>query len=170
MLKLRNNIFENITATPKEHYTFHFDAEDLDLFDKKYMDGMKKRFIIHLALILLLFVYGIFLFEGFAWCAVGTLIVVPLYIKAVSMIKKENLKRKEQYPNALFDYTLYDGFLVVWISSNDSVRQRRVYLYEIKKARIVGNLVALEIDHQLYLMKKDELMENSYFLSICTKK
>ena len=43
-------------------------------------------------------------------------------------------------------------------------------LHEIKKARIIKNLVVLEIENELYLMRKNELVENSYFLSICAKK
>ena len=70
----------------------------------------------------------------------------------------------------MYDYTLYDEFLIVWISSDDAVRQIKVRLDEIKKSQVIADVIVMEIDGQLFLMKKDELVENSYFLTVCNKK
>ena len=42
MLQLKNNIFENIETTPKEHYTFQFDPSAIVPVEKKYIGLMKK--------------------------------------------------------------------------------------------------------------------------------
>ena len=69
-----------------------------------------------------------------------------------------------------YGYTLYDDFLIGWMSSDDGIRQIKVRLDEIKKAQVIADILVMEIDGQLFLMKKDKLVENSYFLSICSKK
>ena len=171
MPKLKNNIFEDITAAPKEHYTFNFDGDELTPVEKKYINRLKIRGLIVTAAILVLLLDGIFFTEDMIWFSLGMLYVWEvLHIGTIIRTKKMYEKRRASFSNTLYDYTLYDSFLIVWISSNDSIRQRKILLHEIKKARIIENLVVLEIENELYLMRKNELVENSYFLSICAKK
>ena len=92
------------------------------------------------------------------------------HIKGITAYKKLYAKSNDRYAKTLYDYTLYDNFLIVWISSEDAIRQIKVKLDEIKKAQVIADILVMEIDGQLFLMKKDKLVENSYFLSICSKK
>lgn len=171
MLKLKNDIFEDITAAPKEHYTFNFGGDELTPVEKKYINRLKIRGLIVTAAILALLLDGIFFTEDMIWFSLGMLYVWEvLHIGTIIRTKKMYEKRRASFSNTLYDYTLYDSFLIVWISSDDSIRQRKILLHEIKKARIIKNLVVLEIENELYLMRKNELVENSYFLSICAKK
>lgn len=171
MLKLKNDIFEDITAAPKEHYTFNFDGDELTPVEKKYINRLKICGLIVTAAILVLLLDGIFFTEDMIWFSLGMLYVWEiLLVGTIIRTKKMYEKRRASFSNTLYDYTLYDSFLIVWISSNDSIRQRKILLHEIKKARIIKNLVVLEIENELYLMRKNELVENSYFLSICAKK
>lgn len=171
MLKLKNDIFEDITAAPKEHYTFNFGGDELTPVEKKYINRLKIRGLIVTAAILLLLLDGIFFTEDMIWFSLGMLYVWEiLLVGTIIRTKKMYEKRRASFSNTLYDYTLYDSFLIVWISSDDSIRQRKILLHEIKKARIIKNLVVLEIENELYLMRKNELVENSYFLSICAKK
>ncbi len=171
MLKLKNDIFQDITATPKEHYTFNFGGDELTPVEKKYINRLKIRGLIMYAYILILFVQGIFFREATIWFSLGMFCVwTVVYIGTIIGHKKMYEKRRASFSNTLYDYTLYDSFLIVWISSDDSIRQRKILLHEIKKARIIKNLVVLEIENELYLMRKNELDEGSYFLSICDQK
>ena len=171
MLKLKNDIFEDITAAPKEHYTFNFGGDELTPVEKKYINRLKIRGLIVTAAILALLLDGIFFTEDMIWFSLGMLYVWEvLHIGTIIRTKKMYEKRRASFSNTLYDYTLYDSFLIVWISSDDSIRQRKILLHEIKKARIIKNLVVLEIENEPYLMRKSELVENSYFLSICAKK
>ena len=43
-------------------------------------------------------------------------------------------------------------------------------LYEIKDVYMLGDTVIFEADGQLFPLKKDGLIENSYFLMRCAKK
>ena len=171
MPKLKNDIFEDITAAPKEHYTFNFGGDELTPVEKKYINRLKICGLIVTAAILVLLLDGIFFIEDMIWLSLGMLYVWEvLLVGTIIRTKKMYEKRRASFSKTLYDYTLYDSFLIVWISSDDSIRQRRILLHEIKKARIIKNLVVLEIENELYLMRKNELVENSYFLSICAKK
>lgn len=171
MPKLRNDIFEDITAAPKEHYTFNFGGDEVVPVEKKYINRLKIRGLILYAYMLILFVYGIFFIEDMIWFSLGMFCVwTVVYLGTIIGAKKAHEKRRTRVSNTLYDYTLYDGLLVAWISSDDIIRQKKILLHEIKKARIIKNLVVLEIENELYPMRKNELVENSYFLGICDKK
>ena len=171
MLQLKNNIFENIETTPKEHYTFQFDPSAIVPVEKKYIGLMKKRMLGSIIAGLLLIIIGIFSDRAFLGFGVGVLFIsVVGHIKGISAYKKLYAKSKDKYTKTLYDYTLYDDFLIVWISSDDAIRQIKVRLDEIKKAHVIADILVMEIDGQLFLMKKDELVENSYFLTDCNKK
>ena len=171
MSKLKNNIFEDITAAPKEHYTFRFEPDEIDPIQKKYTNKMKMPGLIAPAVIMLLLFNGIFFNEDMIWFSFGVLFVwITMGIGVVLGSKKMYEKRRAKFSNTLYDYTLYDNFLIVWISSDDSIRQRKILLHEIKRAITIKNFVVVEIDNELHLMRKRELAADSYFLSICDKK
>ena len=63
--------------------------------------------------------------------------VATLEAALTSAYKKLYAKSKDKYTKTLYDYTLYDDFLIVWISSDDAIRQIKVRLDEIKKAQVI---------------------------------
>ena len=171
VLELKNNIFENIEATPKEHYTFQFDPSAIVPVEKKYIGLMKKRMLGSIIASIILVIAGVFSDRAFLGFGIGVLFIsVVGHIKGITAYKKLYAKSNDRYAKTLYDYTLYDNFLIVWISSEDAIRQIKVKLDEIKKAQVIADILVMEIDGQLFLMKKDKLVENSYFLSICSKK
>ena len=60
VLELKNNIFENIEATPKEHYTFQFDPSAIVPVEKKYIGLMKKRMLGSIIASIILVIAGVF--------------------------------------------------------------------------------------------------------------
>ena len=171
MPELKNNLFEHIDATPKEHYTFHIDASAIVPVEKKYVGLMTKRMIFTLTPALLLLILDLLWNYGLGGFAIGVLFVSAVgHIKMISAYKKLCEKRKEACASTLYDYTLYDSFMIIWISSEDGIRQKKVKLGNIKKAQIIADVVVLEIDGELFLLKKEELEQSSYFLAICSKK
>lgn len=169
MPELKSNIFENIDAIPKEHYTFQLDASAIAPVEKKYVGLMIKRMIFALTPALVLLVLELLWNYDFGGFALGVLLVSAVeHIRAISAYKKLYETQKDTYANTLYDYTLYDGFLIIWISSEDGIRQKKVKLVDIKKAQIIEGVVAMEISGELFLMRKEELIQNSYFLTICT--
>ncbi len=171
MLKLKSNLFEGIEEDPKEHYTFQFDPDMIVPMEKQYAVPIKIRMLISVLSSMVLVIVGIFTDRAIVGFGIGVLLIsVVGHLKGLSAYKRYYAKNKEKYAHTLYDYTLYDRFLIVWISSENAFRQIKVGLDEIKKVRILADTLVMEIDGQLFLMKKDELVEQSYFLTICNKK
>ena len=171
MIELKNNIFANIEDTPKEHYTFQFDPDKVVPVEKKYIGFMKKRMLGSIVASILLVIIGVLSDRAFLGFAIGVLFISMVgHIKGISAYKKLFEKSKEKYKTTFYDYTLYDDFLIVWISSDDAIGQKKIKLGEIKKTQIIEDFLVMEIEGQLFLMNKDELIDNSYFLTICNKK
>ena len=171
MLNLKNNIFENIEDTPKEHYTFHFDPGTIAPVEKKYIGLLVKRMLASVLSGIVLILYGIFSDRAILGFGIGVLFIsIVAHIKGISAYKKLYAKSKKRYERTLYDYTLYENFLIIWIASEDAIRQLKVNFDEIKKVQQIANLFVMEIDGQLFLLKKDELIEDSYFLTLCKQK
>ena len=168
MTELKNNLFENITDTPKEHYTFNFSSEEIAPVEKKYMGILIKRMIVSIVASMILIICGILSHTVIIGIAAGILFIsLVSHIKSISAYKKIYAKSRDKYPRTVYDYTLYDNFLVIWISSDTSIRQTKVLYTDIKKAQIIADLVVLEIEGQLFLMRKSELAKDSFFLKAC---
>ncbi len=136
MLELKNNIFEDIQDAPKEHYTFQFEPDTVSPVEKKYVGYMKKRMLFFIIIGIIIMICGIFSDRTIVGFAIGVLFVgIVGHIKGVLTYKSIFTKGKEKYKTTLYDYTLYDSFLIIWISSKNSIRQMNVKLDEIKKLK-----------------------------------
>ena len=136
MPQLKNNIFEDIQDTPKEHYTFSFDRDSVVPVYKKYMGSMKKRMVGSIISGLILIIIGILskgnIITGFG--IGGLLISVTGHIKVISSYKKLFTKRMDMMcGKSIYDYTLYEDFLIVWISCFGKCSQRTVACYLLAK-------------------------------------
>ena len=171
MSELKKDLFADILDAPKEHYTFRFEPSQLTPVEKAYIGGLIKRMILSAILGIYVIVCGIFLDRWIIGFGVGMLLVtLILHIKNLRISKALYAKAKENYPKTVYDYSLYNGFMMVWISAENAIRQMRIALSEIQKAKIISDLLVMEIDGQLFLMKKEELREDSYFLSIAQRR
>lgn len=97
MPKLRNNLFEDITDTPKEHYTFQFEPESVVPVEEKYIGLLVKRMIVSIIATVILVIFGFFSDGAFLSFATGVLFIgVVVHIKGISSYKKLYAKRKVQ--------------------------------------------------------------------------
>ncbi len=171
MPELKNSLFEEITETPKEHYTFQLDPKSIRPIEKKYIGRTVRVMILAIIFAIAFFIYGTatknLVVIGMAISYLIIAIIFPA--KAISTTKKSYAKARERYETTVFDYTLYENYFIVWLSSDKSVRQVRYGLNEIRRAMIIADFVVMEIEGQIYIMKKNELIEDSFFLKICTK-
>ncbi len=171
MLELKNNIFENIEDTPREHYTFHFEPHELAPVGKKYTGRMKTCLFLSVAIDVLLIALAVLMEGAKVGVALGFWLAITLmFLMLVRVYKKTWQKTNERYKTTLFDYTLYDDFLIVWMASENRIRQMKVALSEIKKVQTVAGILVMEIDGQLFLMKKQALVDHSVFLTLGNQK
>jgi len=171
MLEPQKDLFENMQGEIIEHYRFQFDPDQVTPVEKAYVSVLVKRMVLFIVVCVALMAIGFWCGELLIAAAVGMLYIgVVDHIKIISAYKKIYAKGKKKYLTSVYDYTLYSNYLMIWISSKNAIRQMRVGLNEITKAQVIGAFVVLEIDNQLFLLKKEELAANSYFLSICKTK
>lgn len=166
-MELKKDIFEGITAEPREHYTVQIDPASVAPVKKKYIGKLIKRMIIGILCGVILLFFG---FSSVFYLGMGlgiVLLVSASHITVISNTKKQYAKAEAKYPCTVYDYTLYDEFLIVCLSSDTGIIQTKYRLQELVRVEIVGSLVTLELDGPLFFINRDALPENSYFLSRC---
>lgn len=165
----KKDIFEDVQAEPLEHYTFQIDPASMEPVEKKYIGKLIKRMIIGIlcGVILLFFGFSNVFYFGMGFAI--ALFVSVSFIVAISNTKKSYAAAKEKYAHSLFDYALYDDCLVIEANSEKGITKKKCQLNEIARAEEIGGLIVLEIDRQLWLLNKNELIENSYFIERCAQ-
>jgi len=167
MLEPKINIFDTIEEMPREHYRFVFDGARL----KKVKRKQALRFYIFILLGIMYFMWGMaHTFRDQPFTA-GVMIGVSVFIVIMfSFALRRYCKSWAEYvrklPATVYDYTVFGTFFVVWISSEDGIRQKKFQFTDIQKAQVVGEFVQLQLEGNLYLLEKDALAENSVFRSI----
>ena len=169
MSEMKKDLFSDVRDTVREHYTFCFSAEEYKPVTKKYKSAYNKRMTVIVAFALLIIAFGIFadepLFLGFG---IGGLPpAIGVYARTMSVYKARNSKFCAELSRVSYDFTLYDSYLIVWISSDTSIRQRKFAFKEIKRAEKIGGLVVLEMDDALWILRASDLIPNSWFIRIC---
>jgi hypothetical protein len=168
---MKTNLFENIEDTPREHYTFHFEPHEIAPVARKYTGRMKKRLLLSVAIVVCLIALDVLMEGAGVAFALGFWIATALmFFMLVRGYKKTWQKTSERYKTTLFDYTLYDDFLIVWMASENRIRQMKVNFSEIKRVQTVEGILVMEIDGQLFLMKKHALVDHSFFLTLGNQK
>ncbi len=169
MLEPKKDLFENIQEEPLEHYTLQVDPQKVAPVEKAQLASYKRRMLTVIALFAIACVFGIQSHaQVVTGLALGSLFcIVVAYFKSLSTYKKAFAKSALRFSETVYDYSLYHDYLIVWISSEQSIKQMKYQLSDIKKAQIIADFVVLEIDGRLFLLNKDELTPNSYFISRC---
>ena len=171
MNELKNDLFEGITEEPREHYTFRFTKEELIPVEKQQIRRML------LKLLLFILASGLFALVGAlegVQAVIGfgfgcVFIGIIYYVKGLRNYKKLMAMRRWQVADTIYDYTVFDGYMILWLSASDSVRQKKVHFSAVK-GEIVDNYVVLTIDGALYPLHKGELAQDSAFLALCQKR
>ena len=171
MTELKKSLFDEITESPKEHYTFRFSLEELTPISKTYLRRFILRPIPFILLLIICCAFGTSSSSVNTGLASGLLFCVLL----IYFISCRNYKKRFKLSSAktiecVYDYTVYENFFVIWISSNDSIKQKRIYLSDVKEARAVGELLVTQLDDGLYMLRRSELEADSVFFKLCDKK
>ncbi|MBQ8848718.1 MAG: hypothetical protein IJ011_00110 [Clostridia bacterium] len=170
MLELKKDLFADIQDEPREHYRFKVDPKRSEEIEKRYVSMYVRGLVFSLIYSVIVTVIGI-IFDGsiIGFGVAFFVIFAVIFIKAIAVYKKTFKQVKEKFPNTVYDYALYDDFLTVYVSSDESIRQVKIKLADIKRFWSTASYVVMEYQGQLFLIDKNELTENSYFLSRCKK-
>lgn len=103
--------------------------------------------------------------DGICGLGIGMLLTgLSGYIKSIHITKKANAVGIPHVATSVYDYTVFGGYAVIWVCNENTVLQARVTPTDIQKSRAVEGLIVLQIRGRLYLLRKNELAEGSFFL------
>ena len=164
-LEPKNSLLEDMKELPREHYTFQIDPKSVLPVEKKYIGRLVKMMLAFIACCTLLIVLCTFWYgRGMVGFSIGLLFMgIVVYTRMIVLHEAIFKKSRQRYATTVYDYTLYENALIVWISSDRLIRQMRIGLSEIRNLREIADFFVFEFDKQLFLLKKDVLAENSYF-------
>lgn len=169
-MELKNDIFAGINDEVKEHYTFTFTREEVMPVKKKQTAKLKKRFLFPVIYGMICLIGAIFTDNTILDFGLGIAFAAfVLNTKMLSGFKKSYAASEDMIEKTVYDYTIYENYLIIWLSSDKCVRQMKLYFNEIKSIQDIDGIISLETTGGLYLLKKDELAEESFFLSACKK-
>lgn len=171
MAELRKDLFADIADEPREHYTFRFSAEEARRVANTTVSSLARRMFLTIVLCAVIVLVGAVQgSDGICGWGAGTLLIgLAGYIKSIHITKKANAVGIPHVAASVYDYTVFGGYAVIWVCNENTVLQVRVTPADIQKSRIVAGLVVLQIRGRLYLLRKNELAEGSFFLRGVTK-
>ena len=136
MAELKNDLFADIQDEVKEHYTFTFTKDEVVPIGKKNALSIKKKLIFFILFGVICAICGIVSDKAVADFGVGAMImVIVMYAKLLSNYKKSVNASIEKIEKTVYDYTIYRDFMIIWLSSDTSIRQTKVALNEIKNIK-----------------------------------
>lgn len=166
MAELRKDLFADIADEPREHYTFRFSAEEARQVANAAVSSLARRmFLMIVPCAVIVLIGAVQHSDGICGLGIGMLLTgLSGYIKSIHITKKANAVGIPYVAASVYDYTVFDGYAVIWVCNENTVLQVRVTPTDIQKSRAVAGLIVLQIRGRLYLLRKNELAEGSFFL------
>jgi len=156
---------------PKEVYVFKYEKSDLQNVFKKARFPLIKRAIIFMLACSVLFIFfaAAEANETIIGLLLGYFLIgVISHIKGYFIYKKSWKNVESRILQSTYSYEIFEGYFVLNISRNEEItRTLKIYFDDIEKIQVFGNYLVLQISGQSYIIKKDVLIPESAFISIC---
>ena len=159
---------------PREAYTFQYTKDDLLEVFKQLRTPFIKRAIRSTLACAVLFIFLVAaeapdLLIGFV---LGYLLIsIVIQINGYRAYKKACLPTENIFPKNTYSYSIYDQhFMLNIIRNEETARTQKVYFDDIKKVESLKNHIILNISDQIFIIKKEILVENSVFFSLGERK
>lgn len=164
-MEIRRNLLECIDQPIQEQYTFQLTPEKLNEVEEYYLSRIRNRILLCFLLLVPVILVGLWTSEGLVAFTCAVLMIGVIRFATIIHTTKQNAKSaRKRYLKTWFTYTLYGECLAVQISSESEYKEMIVELDDIKKIREFDAVIALEINQILYIIDKQILPEESYFL------
>ena len=157
---------ENI---PCEIYRFDFSKDELKPIQLLQMESVYRKPIIFalVCVCLIIFSIGTSAPDIIVAFASGVLFTGAVYhIKNILAYKKAWNKAFEKICRSAYEYKIFENYLTVSIyRENEKMREVKCYYTDIEKTQLLGNWLTVQIGGQLFIVRKNELKENSTLFS-----
>ena len=156
---------------PKEAYVFKYEKSDLQEVFKKARFPLIKRAIIFTLACIVLFV---FLAAAEANDTIIGLLLGYFLLGVISHIKgyfaygKAWKVSENRLLESTYSYEIFEGYFILNISKNEEITKTfKIYFEDIEKIQSFGNYLVFQIAGQSYIIKKDDLISESAFITFC---
>ena len=164
---------------PNETYQFAFTKEEIEEVYRIQRDSVYKKPCIFLIVLVLFIILTLFYpaHTAITMFYVGAFLVcLTAVIKGFLMYKKAWAQSIERIPENVYEYRLFDEYIDIKIfHRGEMTRNSKCYYKDIEQLKQYGSWIFLQYGGQLFLMRQNELKENSglyaymYKLSANTK-
>lgn len=174
MAEIENNInsaeVNGDEGLPKESYLFGFSPFELEDIYIHYRNKTIKNFLLFLISPIALFLMSVYLFQFrfitglVAGVAIG---IVINSLKSFNNIKKTFEKSIEEITKNIYEYRVYDNYLIVTMRQNDEIiKIAKVYFKDIEQKFDAGSNLYIAFRNQTIILKKSGLSQGSVFYSL----
>lgn len=156
-------------ASPVEACKFSFSKEELKKIHRMQMKDLYKKLIIFItaSIFLIIFAIGINTPDSIIYFIFGAALVsIVFQIKTILAHNSVLKKSAERVCRSTYEYKFFEDYLTVSIYRNgEKIREAKCCYTDIEKIQPLGSWLTVQFGGQLYIIKKDELKENSAFFS-----
>lgn len=153
---------------PNEQYRFSFSKDELNDIHKIQMTQYYNRSAIIFTFLILYIVSvassGANFYSGFT---LG-LIMLLFLISVKSIIDNRSSWKKQANIMCIseYEYKVFDDRLIISIfRENEKIRESKCYIKNIERIQSAGRFIFVIFDGQMFVIKKSELKDNSFFYS-----
>lgn len=161
---------ENVSEIePNEIYQFNFTKKELNEIYRLQRKNIYRRPIIFTLLCILLIIFsGSTVISGFSF---GMLFIgLVCFIKGISTYNKSWKNSIERICESTYEYKIFDDYIEVGIyRKNEKTRESKCYYTDIEQIRQFDKWLFFQFGGQSFIVRKNDLKENSVFISYMYK-
>lgn len=161
----------NPTLQPRESYTFTYDKTDLRAVYRKMRRPLVKRTVLFILACAVLFVFltvaeanetVIGLLMGFFLLGIIT------HVGGYLTYRKAWKATEGRVLASTYAYDMFDGYFILNITRDGEVtKTEKIRFAEVERIHPFGGYLVLQIHGQTYILKKDALIPDSAFTTLC---
>lgn len=166
-------VFENTENMPLESYSFTFSEAEYEEVNKGYFQKFLVRVIV-LGVAFAFIIAGIVISDmadivgGFI--AGFSLLYFVISLSGLLKVQKSWKRTKEKICSSVYDYQIFDRYLFLTITRNgERVHYIKFEYDDLTQKFDVGRFYLFAFNNQLYMVKKQEIAENSIFHTLKPK-
>ena len=166
-------IEQNNEIFPNESYRFTFSKQELNEIYRLQRKSVYKRPIIFtmLCILMILFFIGSSAPDVMIGFAFGMFLIGAVsYIKGIRAYSKAWKNSTERICKSVYEYKVFENYIGVNIyRENERIRESKCFFTDIEQIQQVGKWLFLQFGGQSFIIRKNELKENSAFYSYMYK-
>lgn len=165
-------VFEKKENIPLESYTFTYTKEEHREAKKNYFSQPTAKIVVLSILVTAIIVYVLSLSFNFGSGLFVGIEAMWLLFSVLGLVKaKQTWKLSEaKFCSSVYTYELFEGYMFMKVTrENETVHLTKFEYADLRQKIDVGKYYLLNFYNQIYVIKKQELAENSIFHTLKPK-